>query len=395
MPADLTSTLAAIGAVVYTTAGPAASVGLGDYGFDVVARAGAAIAELSVAAWVNATGPTWVVNYLALAVVIIQSLEYLNGFGTPDIGGEFQGDSAKFSGQINDILVGAAPGEGWKNSKAAREYGQLTELLRTEGIAGMAKADAGVAKALANQAEWVGHAREYLAGYRVLLLAAIVAAMKMCATYEALMSGLQTAEAEALDRSCRRWGYGVTLLALTGALAAIGGLMYVASLVADGLGKVTDGLQLLASTVHDLFPKSSVPAGATLAAGGSVLSSVVPGFADFTERPSDPADPPVPGAADGVSDWRQWAPVSALDTAGARVAGQSPPRTAPVRPPAMQTPPAPPPRAAKPATADDAEPGAASPPASGDPDRLEVAERPNSLGGQLSAVAGALDPAER
>lgn len=393
MSGDLTSTLAEIGALVYTTAVPAASVGLGDYGPDVWAQAAAAIAELSVAVWVSSAGPTWVVQYLALAVVIIQALEYLNGFGTPDSGGEFAGDSAKFTGRINDILVDAAPGDGWKSPKAAKEYGKYSELLRTQGIWGMAQADAGVAKALASQAEWVEYSREYLAGYRVLLLAAIVAAMKMCAKYDELIVLEQWQEAGALDASCRRWGYGVTLLALTGALAAIGGLMYVAHLVADGLGKVTDGLQLLTDTVHHLLPQSSAPVGATLAAGIPVVSSTAPGFADFTKRPSDPADALV--AAGGISDWRQWAPVAALDTAGARVAGQSPPRTGPVRPPGRQAPPAPAVRVAKPVHADDAEPAVVSPPASGDPHRLEVAERPNPLGGQLSAVAGALDPAER
>lgn len=163
---------------------------------------------------------------LGLVLVIIRSLEYLNGFGQPDPGQAFIDGHATFATHIADTIA-AAQATHWLSPGAqAYNLGNVVQLTRVRTVA---NADRKIAEILANQAAQVELARQLLAGLRLAATGALLVAFALAQHFwNAEVSGnftLATGIAYAL----------VTYKYAMAAAVAGGALVVIATLTIEGI----------------------------------------------------------------------------------------------------------------------------------------------------------------
>lgn len=107
---------------------------------------------------------------LGAVLTVLELLELLNGFGSPNDGDEFRDRSAKFSVNISDILNNASPCD-W-SSDAAVLYEERNEEQQARVMA-IAEIDQKIVEILKTQAGQIEQAREGLEGNRLALVAAM------------------------------------------------------------------------------------------------------------------------------------------------------------------------------------------------------------------------------
>lgn len=239
-------------------------------GVDPYLQLTAALVEASVAVKLSGTDPKWVVKYLGVAVVVIQTLEYLNGFGPPDHGDEFRTGSAQIDGMYN-LLKNADPDPSQWSGLVADIYKKLNKGLR-QLVHAMSLADDGVVQILMIQSAAVEGARDLLALYRIALVAAIAIAQACCRTYDQMVAAGQYETAAAAAASCRRYGYGVASAVVGAAWAVLGVLAGVGAEIAHRIKDVKEQIyqnvvDAVDAVIHELL---------TGIAGSSTAAVTVP-----------------------------------------------------------------------------------------------------------------------
>ena len=267
MPEDFLTSLSGIAAitlsVVEAGAVPVASLSVDQgssqpgaqdpiRGLDPYLQLTAALAEASTAVKLSGTDPRWVVKYLGVAVIVIQTLEYLNGFGSPNHGEDFHGGSTQFDG-IYQTLADANPDPSQWFGAVAELYATLNKGMR-QLVHAMLAADDGVAQILTIQSYAVEGARDLLALYRMALVTAIWTAESYCRTYEAMVSAGLYADAEAAAAACCRYGYVVASAAVGGAFLVLGVLTGVGTELSRHIVEVKDlAYREIYDTVHTVI----------------------------------------------------------------------------------------------------------------------------------------------
>ncbi|MBY0441500.1 MAG: hypothetical protein K2Q25_05090 [Mycobacteriaceae bacterium] len=224
-------------------------------GIDPVLQLTTAFAEASAAVRLSGTDPRWVVKYLGVAVVVIQTLEYLNGFGPPDQGGDFHASSAQIEG-ISQILVHANPDSSQWSGLVADIYATCNKGLR-KLVNAMSLADDGLVQILTIQSYGVEGARDLLAMYRLVLVLASVTAKAYCRTYDEMVQESQYVAAEAAAASCCYYGYAVASAAVGGACLILGVLTGVGVEIAYRIQDVKEQVyqsvyDAVNAVIHDL-----------------------------------------------------------------------------------------------------------------------------------------------
>lgn len=177
---------------------------------------------------------------LGLVLVIVRSLEYLNGFGQPDPGQAFIDGHATFATHIAGILAEAKATHWLGPGAKAYNLGNAAQLTRVRTVA---NADRQIAEILANQAAQVELGRQLLAGLRLAATGALLVAFALAQHFwNAEWSGdftLATGIAYALVN----YKYAIAATVAAAALGVIVPLTVEGSQACDNLGTARDSYQ--------------------------------------------------------------------------------------------------------------------------------------------------------
>lgn len=125
---------------------------------------------------------------LGVGLFVLQAVESLNGFGSPNFGDTFTVGAAEFGHNISDILQSAFPNSAHWSGKSANDY-RAQNKLQHDRVAKLADADHRIAGLLRQQAAEVEQARTTLAGIRLGLVAGLLVCGALYTLLESYATG--------------------------------------------------------------------------------------------------------------------------------------------------------------------------------------------------------------
>lgn len=240
--------LAEIAVVAGAVATSGVQGGLGDTGTNLYLQISAAVSEAALLAGAAASAPYAVeimepddqekisaaVLYLWTVLAVIEALEAMNGFGSPDTGAEFRQGYTAGSADIFDLLCSAAPTDWCWSGASAQRYESKNEDQQ-DRVKRVAAADREIAHILAVQADQVERMRSGLAGIRLTLVGGIGVATALLATCLVLLENYQD-EPDPISLATLEAFLTVMLDYVQAAslIAAAGALVLVSILIAEG-----------------------------------------------------------------------------------------------------------------------------------------------------------------
>lgn len=230
-PAQQTSfliPLSAVAAVTGSIAVPFAQSGLTDTK-NLYYQVPAAVGEAAVfSSYACVEGPKAVMAYLGLALFVMEVVESLCGFGSPNTGNDFLNGYTNFSTDINDILENAIPVSGEWDGAAADQYA-AGNALQQDNITKIAQADKRICARLQYQSELIDQVRQGMATCRLSVSGTIL-----------LMASLMTAFVAYLEAGPAGLEMAMTIAAIAdsignymAALALIGDLILIVDLLVN------------------------------------------------------------------------------------------------------------------------------------------------------------------
>ncbi|MBY0441952.1 MAG: hypothetical protein K2Q25_07430 [Mycobacteriaceae bacterium] len=182
----------------------------------------------------------------------MQSIELLNGFGTPNAGENFKDDSAKFVNDIQEIFRGANPNH-WSGS-GSDEYDHQNHEQQCR-VRVMARADSMIAQAIITQAQSVEQVRELFADCKLGFVGAVSVLTAGSVLWQRYWSTGNFVLADSIANALAGFTWSLIVPAVGFLLFIIVELMLVATKVQKYIDdNVTFLYQLLVDDVHECIP---------------------------------------------------------------------------------------------------------------------------------------------
>ncbi|MBY0440535.1 MAG: hypothetical protein K2Q25_00085 [Mycobacteriaceae bacterium] len=282
--------LAAIAAVTQAVVTPAMQGGLQDFA-SLGVQLSAAVAEAGVTYGIATTEVLALLGYLYEVLAVVECLEFMNGFGSPDSGEEFHNGSLTFSHEIFDLLHSAYPDpEDWSGQAAVLyQQGNIQQQGRVDKAA---MADQRIASVLATQAAQVERGRQGLAGARLAIFGASAVVVSAIATFKGFTFG---AAAVVLCQVLRGYVEYVACLVAAAALALIVTLVVQGTQNRRHLAGAVDKYQEIVDDITATMSAGNAPTGG----GAAIVAYAVSGLSHGGAGPLGLLDQPVVAGAAG------------------------------------------------------------------------------------------------